>query len=108
MGTLKLVSILWSTLIMADQMKQLNDTLKKFDTNGDGKISFFEFVSFMSRPEISKLFGAETPFTLDLLTKIFKDIDADESKFIDHKEFLSVVKEKTDGTGNLEIVLKLD
>merc|ERR1711874_798485 len=88
-----------------NQIQQLQKALSDFDKNGDGKISFFEFVSFMGKPEIFKKFGEDTPFSLPLLTSLFQKIDADSSQFIDHQEFMSIINEKPDG--NLELSIKL-
>jgi len=50
----------------------------KFDTNDDGELSYDELIAAVTKPL--------NPYRKDLVAKVFKKLDRDESGFVDIKD----------------------
>ncbi|GMH26267.1 hypothetical protein Nepgr_028110 [Nepenthes gracilis] len=78
------------------QIEELEQVFKKFDVNGDGKISSAELGSIMSN------LGQQV--TEEELEVMIKEVDADGDGFIDLNEFIEL---NTKGVGHDEILENL-
>ena len=74
-------SFIISQLVTVDETRLLREIFKDIDKDADGKISVQELAE-----EYSKLLESEEAFTL--AEKIMKEVDSDNSGYIDYTEFL--------------------
>ena len=91
-----------SQLSSKDETKQLADTFKAIDQNGDGKISKHELLE-----EFVKSMSAEQ--ATDEVERIFGSADMDQNGFLDYSEFLTVTlkKETMISKKNLEATFQI-
>ena len=84
-------------LISKEENKRLAENFKRLDKNGDGKLSFEELL------EAYKLYMSGD-IALEEVEKIMKQVDINNSGFIDYSEFLiaSAKKEVLLSKNNLE------
>jgi calcium-binding protein CML len=78
----------------AEQMAELEQVFKKFDVNGDGKISSSELGSIMG--------SLGHPATEEELEKMIREVDADGDGYIDLKEFVELNTKGVDSDEALE------
>ena len=76
------------------QIAELEQVFKKFDVNGDGKISSSELGAIMG--------SLGQPSTEDELEKMIKEVDADGDGFIDLSEFIELNTKGVDSNEVLE------
>ncbi|XP_002525994.2 probable calcium-binding protein CML25 [Ricinus communis] len=84
------------SLKLKPHIEELEQVFKKFDVNGDGKISSLELGSIMSS------LGHEA--NEEEVMKMIKEFDADGDGFIDFKEFVEL---NTQGVGSDEVMENL-
>ncbi|KAF3432117.1 hypothetical protein FNV43_RR26856 [Rhamnella rubrinervis] len=84
------------SVIDREQIAELEQVFKKFDVNGDGKISSSELGSIMG--------SLGQPATDDELEKMIKEVDADGDGFIDLNEFVEL---NTKGVDSKEVLENL-
>uniref|UniRef100_A0A2N9HAF8 EF-hand domain-containing protein n=1 Tax=Fagus sylvatica TaxID=28930 RepID=A0A2N9HAF8_FAGSY len=78
----------------AEQMAELEQVFKKFDVNGDGKISSSELGSIMG--------SLGHPATEEELEKMIREVDADGDGYIDLNEFVELNTKGVDSDEALE------
>lgn len=83
-----------SSLASAQHVKDLEDVFKKFDANGDGKISSLELGSILS----SLGYNA----TEEEVQKMVKEADRDGDGFIDFQEFVALNTQGVDSASSLK------
>ncbi|XP_042497516.1 probable calcium-binding protein CML25 [Macadamia integrifolia] len=76
------------------QIEELEDVFKKFDVNGDGKISSSELGAIMG--------SLGHPTTEDELEKMIKEVDSDGDGYIDLNEFIELNTKGVDTVKVLE------
>jgi calcium-binding protein CML len=83
-----------SSLASSQLVKDLEDVFKKFDANGDGKISWLELSSILSS------LGYKA--TEEEVQKMIKEADRDGDGFIDLQEFIELNTQGIDSASSLK------
>lgn len=70
---------------MTPTQQEVNDAMKQLDVNGDGRIEFQEFNTFMQQ-EMAKISGDNFTQKVEMIRSAFRTFDKDGNGFIDAKE----------------------
>ncbi|XP_052764532.1 neo-calmodulin-like [Mya arenaria] len=76
---------------MSPTQQQITDAMSALDTNGNGRIEFQEFYTFM-QAEMTKLNEADFINNQDIVRSAFRTFDKDGNGYIDEKELRIAMK----------------
>lgn len=76
---------------MSPTQQEVADAMKALDINGNGRIEFQEFFSFM-QAEMAKVDDAEFTHKEEVIRSAFRTFDKDGNGFIDEKELRVAMK----------------